>query len=59
MSQGNQIMVTSRGRPVAVIAPADPNVSRARAVAKRTLLSRLRATPLVGRRDWTRDNLYD
>ena len=52
-------MVTSRGRPVAVIAPADPNVSRARAVAKRTLLSRLRATPLVGRRDWTRDNLYD
>ena len=59
VARGNQITVTSRGRPIAVIAPADPNGVRARAAAKRTLLSRLRATPIVGCRDWTRDELYD
>ena len=59
VSRGNRITVTSRGRPIAIIAPADPNAIRARAVAKRALLSRLRATPIVGCRDWTRDELYD
>ena len=59
VSRGIKITVTSRGKPVAVIAPADPNGTRARAAAKRTLLSRLRAMPVVGRREWTRDELYD
>ena len=59
VSKGAKITVTSRGKPVAVIAPADPNATRARAAAKRALLSRLRAMPVVGHRAWTRDELYD
>ena len=58
VSRGNRITVTSRGRPIAVIAPFHPNGIRARAVAKRTLLAHLRATPVIGR-DWTRAELYD
>lgn len=59
VSKGAKVTVTSRGKPVAVIAPADANETRARASARRTLLSRLRATPVVGLREWTRDELYD
>lgn len=60
VSKGTKITVTSRGKPVAVIAPADSNLTVARAAAKRALLARLRANPLAERRrDWTRDGLYD
>ena len=58
-SRGATITVTSRGKPVAVIGPAEANETRARAAAKRALLSRLRVVPVTGRREWTRDQLYD
>ncbi len=51
--------VTSRGKPVATIAPADQVDRRERAAAKRSLLTRLRATPASGARTWTRNELYE
>jgi prevent-host-death family protein len=59
VSRGTKVTVTSHGRPVAVIAPANANEVRARAAARRALLSRLRSAPVTGRREWTRDELYD
>jgi prevent-host-death family protein len=59
VSRGARITVTSRGKPVATISAADPVESRARAAARRALLSRLRATPATGARNWTRDELYE
>ena len=58
VSRGASVTVLSRGKPVAIIAPVDSNATRARAAAKRTLLSRLRKVPADGRREWTRDELY-
>ena len=51
--------VTSRGKPVATITAADQVERRERVAAKRALLSRLRACPAVGARNWSRDELYD
>ena len=59
VARGAQITVTSRGKPVATICAADQVERRERAAAKRTLLTRLRATPATGARNWSRDELYE
>jgi len=58
VSQGEQITVVSRGRPVATIAPV-PGPAAERRSARRLLLERLRNQPVAGARRWTRDELYD
>jgi prevent-host-death family protein len=55
---GHSYVVTSHGRPVARIVPADqhdPVASGARAA----LLSRLERQPVVDAGRWTRDELYE
>ena len=59
VSRGAQITVPSRGKPVATISAADQVERRQRMAAKRALLSRLRAAPAVGARNWSRDELYE
>ena len=55
---GQSYVVTSHGRPVARIVPAEKSegvASRPRA----SLLSRLRRQPVVNAGKWTRDELYE
>ena len=60
VSRGDRVTITSRGRPVATIAAAeDQGVERGREAARRTLLTRLGATPATGTRTWSRDELYE
>ena len=59
VSLGVQITVTSRGKPVATICAADQVERRERVAARRALLSRLRATPATGARNWSRGELYE
>ncbi len=59
VSRGAQIIVTSRGKPVATISAADQVERRERVAARRVLLSRLRATRVTGTRNWSRDELYE
>ena len=59
VARGVRVTVTSRGKPVATISAAEQVESRERLAAKRALLSRLRATPVAGTRNWTRDDLYE
>lgn len=59
VSRGEQITVTSRGKPVATITAAQSAEGPERAAARRTLLSRLWATPASGSRNWSRDELYE
>jgi prevent-host-death family protein len=60
VARGARITVTSRGKPVATISGAD-GLAPERDAARRDLLARLRKLPAgtSGRRDWTRDDLYD
>ena len=56
--EGQSYVVTSHGRPVARIVPADRHeevASRSRAV----LLQRLERQPVVDAGRWTRDELYE
>jgi prevent-host-death family protein len=56
---GETVLVTSRGRPVATIAPAD-RTSAQRAAAKQDLLDYLHSLPTQNIPiTWTRDELYD
>ncbi len=59
VSRGEQITVTSRGKPVATITAAQTTEGHERAAARHTLLSRLRAARVTGTRDWSRDELYE
>jgi prevent-host-death family protein len=59
VSRGARITVTSRGKPVATISAADQVERRERVAAKRALLSRLRAKPATGTRNWSRVELYE
>lgn len=55
---GQSFVVTSHGRPLARIVPADdqhPSAERAKAA----LLSRLRSQAATTATPWTRDELYD
>jgi prevent-host-death family protein len=60
VAQGERVMVTSHGKPVATIEPVRSRTATARAgAAKRRLLDHLATIKAVGSRDWTRDTLYD
>ena len=54
---GDSVVITNHGKPVAKIIPFahDP----VRAAAKETLLARLRSQPAIDIGPWTRDELYD
>lgn len=56
--EGQSYVVTSHGRPVARIVPADKRENVATGVRK-TLLSRLERQPVVNAGRWTRDELYE
>jgi prevent-host-death family protein len=53
---GENIIIVSRGTPVAKISPVD--VKTGRNAAKESLLLRLSGQDASGRRDWTRNELY-
>ena len=56
--EGRSYVVTSHGRPVARLIPADKHDNVA-AGARATLLSRLEQQPVVNAGRWTRDELYE
>lgn len=55
---GHSYVVTSHGRPVARLIPADSNTD-SRPKARDVSLSRLRQQTIVHADDWTRDELYE
>ena len=56
---GREFVVTRRGRPVAVIAPARRQAARRLSAAQRAALRRLRAAAKpLGIRKWRREDLY-
>ena len=60
VAQGESVLVTSRGKPVATIAPARQARNRARERAKKQLFERLASIEPSGKvREWTREELYD
>jgi prevent-host-death family protein len=61
VAQGETVLVTSRGKPVATIAPAHLDATlAAREKARQEFLDHLRKVRPTGvPRDWTRDDLYD
>ena len=60
VTQGEQIVITTRGKPVATLAPLAPVRDKAREAARARLLERLQSQPTSGtQRTWTRDELYD
>lgn len=56
--EGNSYVVTSHGRPVARIVPAD-RVEGMVSGARAALLLRLERQPVVNAGRWTRDELYE
>lgn len=56
--EGRSYVVTSHGRPVARIVPADKDAN-ARAAAHAALWARLAEQPVLNIGPWTRDELYD
>jgi prevent-host-death family protein len=60
VAQGQSVLVTSRGKPVATIAPANRARDRSRERAKKHLFERLAAIEPSGRvREWSREELYE
>lgn len=61
VSHGQEVQITSRGRPVAVMSPVSLRRAAPRAAAVQ-LLARLEAQATAqaspGARDWSRDELY-
>ena len=57
VASGESILIVSRGTPVARISPV--TASAGRMAAKESLLRRLSGQNATGRRDWSRDDLYD
>ena len=55
---GEAVTVLSRGKPVATIAPVRLN-SEQRQSAKRVLLARLSQQKALGKRSWSREQLYE
>ena len=58
VSAGEEVVVVSRGKPVAKIVAVQAG-DQARAAAKSALLKRLRSQPAAGARNWKRDDLYE
>jgi prevent-host-death family protein len=59
VAEGQRVLVTSRGKPVATIEPVRARSRAAMSAAKRRLMEHLDAMPVMGKRAWTRDELYD
>jgi prevent-host-death family protein len=56
---GETVLVTSRGKPVATIAPASDE-AQSMSASRRALMEHLRAQPTLNIPvTWTRDELYD
>lgn len=58
VSAGEEVVVVSRGKPVAKIIGVQAG-DLARRSAKTALMKRLRAQPATGARNWTRNDLYE
>ncbi len=58
VSKGEEIMILSRGTPVAKIISVKSTALQKKAT-KNLLLSRLKAQIVTGSRNWTRNELYD
>lgn len=58
VSQGEEFLVVSRGKPVATIFPIR-KADSAHVAARGMLLDRLRSQEPSGTRTWTRDELYE
>lgn len=56
--EGNSYVVTSHGKPVARILPADTQ-EETRSGARSALLSRLAKQPVADAGRWSRDELYE
>ncbi len=60
VAQGERVLVTSRGKPVATIEPMRPRGGALQAgAAKRRLLEHLATVRACGTRTWSRDELYE
>lgn len=57
--EGRRYVVTSHGRPVAWIVPADEGAAIEPGGAQAALLSRLERQPVVDAGHWARDELYE
>jgi prevent-host-death family protein len=58
VKQGQSVVVTSHGKPVATISPVVKD-NRAAEGARAALFARLRRERVVNAGRWTRDELYD
>lgn len=58
VSQGEEFLVISRGKPVATISPVK-KADTSQLAARNLLLHRLRSQESTGVRNWTRDELYE
>jgi prevent-host-death family protein len=58
VSAGEEVVVVSRGKPVAKIIGVQAG-DQMRLSAKTALLKRLRSQPASGVRNWTRNELYE
>ena len=58
VAHGEVVTVTSRGKPVATISPVQ-TANKQRNAAKKILLARLNTRAATGKRNWSRDELYD
>lgn len=58
VAAGQDVMILSRGTPVATMTPVR-GARMVRDAARTSLLKRLRGQKPSGKRDWTRDELYD
>lgn len=58
VSKGEEIIILSRGTPVAKISSVNSETLQKKAM-KNLLLSRLKTQEVTGSRNWTRDELYD
>ena len=58
VSAGEEVVVVSRGKPVAKIIGVQAG-DQTRLSAKAALLKRLRAQSVSGARNWTRNELYE
>lgn len=60
VAQGEQVLITTRGKPVATLGPLVYARDSGRDAARGRLLKRLKSQPISGvARNWTRDDLYD
>lgn len=57
--QGVEITVTSHGKPVARLSPAESVRPVGREAARQRLVERLERQEASGHRTWSRDQLYD